>query len=440
LAFWFTLINMVKTRFLAIFIFLFGFFAAYFAVAPFLPQSLQGFLPNIPFRLGLDLRGGIDLVYRANVSSLDKGEVDEAMAGLRDVIERRVNLFGVTEPLVQTQKSGSENRLRVSLPGVTNIHQAIEMIGETPFLEFRTQNEDIEITADTSVEEAFIPTDLTGRYLKKAYLNFNQITFEPEISIEFTKEGGDLFARITEENVGKPLAIYLDGVPISVPNVREPITGGRAQITGQFTPEEAKTLVRRLNSGALPIPIELISQQTVGATLGEEVLFKSIFAGLVGLLAIAFFLLISYRALGLFAILALAVYTSIVLMLFKIIPVTLSAAGIAGFILSIGVAVDANILIFERIREEARGGKTFPSAVPDGFRNAWTSIRDSNISTLITSAILYWFGTSVVKGFALTLGVGVLISLFSAFTVTRAFLMASNLKGESRISKILLGI
>jgi protein-export membrane protein SecD len=210
--------------------------------------------------------------------------------------------------------------------------------------------------------------------------------------------------------------------------VREEITGGRAQITGQFTAQEAKALVRRLNSGALPIPIELISQQTIGASLGEEVLHQSVYAGAVGILAVALFLLLWYRLLGFVAILALGIYIALVLMLFKMIPVTLTAAGVAGFILSVGVAVDANILIFERIREELRKKKNFQIAVHEGFGRAWTSIRDSNISTLITATILYWFGTSIVKGFALTLGLGVLISLFTSFTVVRTFLVAANIK------------
>ena len=431
---------MVKTRFLAIFIFLFGFFAAYFNAVPFLPDSMKGLVPQVPFRLGLDLQGGVHLVYRADTSVVDKDEVSSAMTGLRDVIERRVNFFGVTEPIVQIEKSGSEDRLIVELPGIKDVGQAVALIGETPYLEFRIQNPDMEVTATTTVDKAFIPSALTGRFLKKAYLDFDQITFSPQISIEFTKEGAGIFAELTKANIGKPLAIYLDGAPISIPRVNEEITGGRAQITGQFTNQEAKTLVSRLNSGALPIPIQLISQQSVGASLGEEVLYKSIRAGIIGILAVALFLLLWYRMLGLVAIFALAVYSSIVLMLFKLVPVTLTAAGIAGFILSIGIAVDANILIFERIREELKNGKSFKSAIPEGFSRAWTSIRDSNISTLITATILYWFGTSVVKGFALTLGVGVLVSLFSSFTVVRTFLIAADLKGEGKLAKVLLGI
>ncbi|MBU1179136.1 protein translocase subunit SecD [Patescibacteria group bacterium] len=440
---------MVKTRFLAIFLLLLGFFAAYFDAATFLPDSLKGFSPEVPFRLGLDLQGGIHLVYRADTSVVGKDEINTSMSGLRDVIERRVNLFGVTEPIVQIQQQGGENRLIVELPGIKDISGAVALIGETPYLEFKTQRlqeESDAILADQKngqrlyEDPYFIATQLTGRFLKKASLNFNQTTFEPEISLEFTSEGGDLFAKITKENVGKPLAIYLDGAPISVPNVREEITGGHAQITGHFTSEESKTLVQRLNSGALPIPIELISQQSVGASLGEEVLHKSVYAGVIGFLAVALFLLFWYRFIGVAAVLALAIYASVVLMFFKIIPVTLSAAGIAGFILSVGVAVDANILIFDRIKEELRGGKNLGSAIPEGFARAWTSIRDSNISTLITAIILFWFGTSIVKGFALTLGTGILISLFSSYTVTRTFLAAVNLKGEGKLSKILLGI
>jgi len=423
---------MVKTRFLAIIIFLLAFFAAYFDAVPFLPDSFQGFAPQVPFRLGLDLQGGVHLVYRADVESieLDENEIPDAMSGLRDVIERRVNFFGVTEPVVQLQQSSGEHRLIIELPGIQDVREAVAFVGETPFLEFRILNPNVEPTATTTFEEAFLPSTLTGRFLKKAILDFNQTTFEPEISIEFIDEGAKIFEKLTEENVGKPLAIYLDGAPISTPNVREKISGGRAQITGQFTVEEAKTLVRRLNSGALPIPIELISQQAVGASLGEEVLDKSIRAGIFGILAVVVLLLILYRFLGLTAIFALAVYISIVLMFFKLIPVTLTAAGIAGFILSVGVAVDANILIFDRIKEERKSGKDFQTAISEGFTRAWTSIRDSNISTLITATILYWFGTSIVKGFALTLGIGILISLFTSFTVVRTYLTAINFKHD----------
>ncbi len=438
---------MVKTRFLAIFIFLLGCLAGYFNLASFLGADYL--FSQFPFHLGLDLQGGAHLVYKADTSSLPSGEVSSAMAGLRDVMERRINFFGVSEPVVQTEKAGSEERLIVELPGVTDVSEAIKRIGETPYLEFKSQRPDAERDAILAAQKNnerlnedpyFISTPLTGRFLSKAVLNYNQTTFEPEVDLEFNSEGAELFAKITKENVGKPVAIYLDGGAISVPTVREEITGGKAQITGKFTPQEAKTLVTRLNSGALPIPIELISQQTIGPSLGETVLYKSIEAGIVGVIAVAIFLLILYRAFGLVAVFALLVYIAVSLALYKLIPITITAPGIAGIVLAIVSAVDANILIFERVKEELRQGKSFGTAVFEGFSHAWTSIRDSNTSTIMTAFILYWFGTSVVKGFALTLGIGIILSLFCSIVVTKTYLKALNLKGEGKLAKILYNL
>ena len=400
-----------------------------------------------PFRLGLDLAGGAHLIYKADLSNIPSTEAAEAMAGLRDVIERRVNLFGVSEPVVQVDRRASEWRLLVEIAGVTDVAQAIEIIGQTPFLEFREFRPEAETKdlldriqkGEQVLEDPYtIPTPLTGRFLKRANVNFNQTTFGPEISVEFDDEGAKLFESITEKNVGKALAIYLDGAPISAPVVQEKISGGSAQITGKFSVEEARDLTRRLNSGALPVPISLISQTTIGSSLGEVSLQKSLRAGMYGLLAVSLFMIFWYRLPGVVAVAALLLYTALVLMLFKLIPVTLTAAGIAGFILSVGMAVDANILIFERLKEELRSGKDTEPAIHEGFRRAWTSIRDSNVSSLITSAILFWFGTSIVKGFALTLGLGVLLSMFSAITATRLFLRA--VCGNSvRRNKWLLG-
>lgn len=438
---------MVKTRFLAIFIFLLGCLAGYFNLASFLGADYL--FSQFPFHLGLDLQGGAHLVYKADTSSLPSGEVSSAMAGLRDVMERRINFFGVSEPVVQTEKAGSEERLIVELPGVTDVSEAIKRIGETPYLEFKSQRPDAERDAILAAQKNnerlnedpyFISTSLTGRFLSKAVLNYNQTTFEPEVDLEFNNEGAELFAKITKENVGKPVAIYLDGAAISVPTVREEITGGKAQITGKFTPQEAKTLVTRLNSGALPIPIELISQQTIGPSLGETVLYKSIEAGIVGVIAVAIFLIILYRAFGLVAVFALLVYIAVSLALYKLIPITITAPGIAGIVLAIVSAVDANILIFERVKEELRQGKSFGTAVFEGFSHAWTSIRDSNTSTIMTAFILYWFGTSVVKGFALTLGIGIILSLFCSIVVTKTYLKALNLKGEGKLAKILYNL
>ena len=437
---------MLKIRLIAIFLLLAGVFLAYFAGANFFRPDW--FLGNIGYRLGLDLRGGAHLVYEADVSAINSSEVSESMEGLRDVIERRVNAFGVAEPVVQVQKSGDSNRLIVELAGIFDTDQAIRMIGQTPYLEFKTERSESEREEILKKQKAgevvledphFIPTELTGRFLKKSILDFDPNTGFPTVLLEFNEEGSKLFGQITKGNVGKVVAIYLDGLPISVPVVQSEITSGNAQITGQFTPQEARDLVRRLNSGALPVPIKLIAQQSVGASLGEESLVKGLFAGIYGILAVALFLIFRYRFPGLIAVFGLAFYIILILSVFKILPVTLTAAGIAGFLLSVGMAVDANILIFERLREEVRWGANLGKAVDTGFQRAWPSIRDSNISTLITSSILYWFGTSIIRGFALTLGVGVLASIFSALVVTKVFVLASGLR-HNRFSLTLYGV
>ncbi len=388
---------------------------------------------KLPFRLGLDLQGGTHLIYEANLSDIEEKERQDSMNGIRDVIERRVNIFGVTEPLVQINKVKDSYRLIVELPGVKDIHQAINMIGETPYLEFKEERsqeeaEDILKRQEEGDEEAqkldpyFKNTSLDGRYLKKSLLEFDQTTYEPHIGLEFNDEGAKIFGDITSKNVGKRVAIYLDGFPISIPVVQEPITGGRAQITGDFTIDEAKKLVQRLNAGALPVKIALISQQSIGASLGEDSLTRSLRAVLIGLIAVALFMIIYYRLPGVLAVMALAVYAILVLAIFKLIPVTLTLAGIAGFILSLGMAVDANVLIFERMKEELKSGRSRGGSISEGFKRAWPSIRDGNVSTLITAAILFWFGTSMIKGFALTLFIGVLVSMFTAIIITKTFL------------------
>lgn len=400
-------------------------------------QTFFKSIPNLPhfssspFRLGLDLQGGTHLVYEADLTGVDKANYGEAMQGVRDVIERRVNLFGVTEPLVQIDQVAGHYRLIVELAGIKDVNQAIKMIGETPSLDFRTEKPADETQAILEAQKSnqriyedpyFQPSSLTGRYLKNAQVDFNQNTYQPVVSLIFNDEGAKLFEELTRANVGKRVAIYLDSMPISAPTVNEAIVGGRAQISGNFTVDQAKELVRRLNAGALPVPIDLVNQQSVGASLGEDSLHRSLRAGLLGLIAVAVFMLLWYRFLGVLAVAALLVYTAIVLAIFKLIPVTLTLAGIAGFILSIGMAVDANILIFERMKEELRSGKSFGASVEEGFARAWLSIRDSNASSLITCVILFWLGTSIIKGFALTLGIGILVSLFSAIFATKTFL------------------
>ena len=605
---------------------------------------------EIPFRLGLDLQGGSHLVYEANMSEIPDGDRSGALEGVRDVIERRVNVFGVSEPLIQTSLSGGTYRIIVELAGIKDVGEAIKMIGETPLLEFKEETQEIrelseeeqksmdeynaeaekraeevlgkllsggdfdaltkeysddqntketggdlgwitekeapqiiakikdfeigqtsselvkeeqgydilkledkrlrvnpfdekevekEVKAshlllchneiencesglnkeetyakikefkaqatpenfidlikehstepgaetragdlgwfakgamvkpfeDTvfdqetgtisyvvetqfgyhliykqaerdiyeySVRRLFIRilterdiigdqkewklTELTGKNLDRAAVQFDPNDNTPIVSLEFDSEGADLFADITERNVGKPVAIFLDGEPISTPNVNEKITGGKAVISGKFNIQEAKLLSQRLNAGALPVPIELVSQQTVGASLGKIFLAASLKAGLIGLILVALFMVFYYRLPGIFAVISLTIYGILVLAIFKLWSVTLTLSGMAGFILSIGMAVDANVLIFERLKEEFKSGRPLGLAIEDSFSRAWPSIRDGNVSTLVTCLILIWFSTGVVKGFAITLGLGILVSMFSAIVITK---------------------
>lgn len=380
--------------------------------------------PNgrFPFQFGLDLAGGSHLVYQADTSAVAEGEVRDAMTSLREVVERRVNLFGVSEPIVQTEETfGGEQRLVVELPGVTDLQEAAELIGKTPSLDFRLQ----EINAEGEV--FFLETGLSGRFVNRAQLDFSGghggVT-EPVVVLFFNNEGANLFEEITRDNVGEVLGIFLDDQPISLPVIQDVIPGGTATISGNFTPESARELVRDLNFGALPLPIELISSSSIGPSLGAETLAAGIVAGLFGLLLVAVFMVVWYRIPGVVAVVALIIYGALILSLFKLLPVTLTAAGIAAFILSIGMAVDANILIFERMKEELKAGNTLDDAIKNGFKRAWPSIRDSNLSSLISAAVLFWFGTALIKGFALVFGLGVLVSMLSAITVSRTLLLA----------------
>lgn len=500
------------------------------------------FSRELKVHLGLDLQGGTSLLYTADVAGIVESERSSALEGVRDVIERRINAFGVGEPNIQTIRSGSDWRILVELPGVTDISEAIRRIGDTPLLEFKTegpppefseeQKEEIrtknvenkakaaeilqkalsegadfealarEFSEDPGSKDkggdlgeffegdmvpAFnevvfqkaevgklfpeiVETDfgyhilrvdertdanpeadqkakakahhilfrkfpekppvtgpfykdvvLTGEHLERADVNFDEAGL-PAVSLSFNKEGEEIFANVTRENIGKTIAIYLDSDIISAPTVQTEIPNGQAQITGNFTLEEARDLALRLNTGALPVPITLVSQQNIGPTIGQVAVERSFFAGIVGIVLLAFFLIVYYRLPGVMATVALAIYTLLLLAIFKLGPVTLTLAGVAGFILSIGMAVDANVLIFERMKEELRAGKPLTQSMDDGFARAWTSIRDSNFSSLITCFILYWFGSSLIRGFAITLALGIVVSMFSAITITRNFL------------------
>jgi len=432
---------------------------------------------NFPFQFGLDLSGGTELIYEADTSALADHEIDGAMSSLKRVIERRVNAFGVGQPIVQTETAGlvtgdHSERLIVELPGITDLERATDEIGETPVLDFRlvkeSQNaishENIEATtasgtvitmddvdqsntatgtATTTLDEIYEPTGLTGRYLEDARLEFNHTTGDPYVSLSFNDDGADLFAEITGTNQGRMLAIFLDGEVISSPVIQTEIRGGEAQISGGFHGadgrEEARELANNLRFGALPVPIELLSSQTIGATLGENTLQAGIVAGIIGLSVVALFLVLWYRVSGLIAVLSLLLYILIMLTLFKLIPVTLTSAGIAGFILSVGMAVDANVLIFERIKEERRSGKLFTDAIQNGFSRAWPSIRDANISSMISAVILYWMGTSLIKGFALVFGIGVLVSMITAISVTRTYLQGVVVEKVRTVGAFLFG-
>ncbi len=496
-------------------------------------------IPEVPFRLGLDLQGGVQLIYQADLSEIPEGEREQRMRELRDLIEKRVDLFGVAEPVVQVKGE----RLIVELAGVVDMVAAIRMIGETPFLEFKElrQEENIspeekelierenkkarqraveilkEIRAGANFKEMAIKysddpgsaaqggdlgrfgrgvmvpefesvafalqegeisdivetdfgyhiiqkseredeagniaashilvakqdfqapvsqwqrTELGGEHLETARFTFDEVTRDIIIELRFTEEGAAVFEQVTERNIGRPLAILLDGQSIIdttgdgeiteedhyAPVVQNKISGGQAVITGEITLENARKIVGRLRSGALPVPIELISYQNVGPALGIDSLNQSLRAGIWGFLLLSLFLIIIYRFSGLLAILSLFFYITLVLTIFKALPVTLTLSGIAGLILSIGMAVDANILTFARIREEAKLGKGFKESVDNGFERSWPPVRDGNLTTLIVAFILFFIGTSFVKGFALTLIIGLLVSLFSAMVVTK---------------------
>lgn len=506
-------------------------------------------LPKLPasgFNLGLDLQGGAHLVYQANTALIPDSDKASAVEGVRDVIERRVRGgLGVSEPLVQTTRVNNDYHVIVELPGVTDVNQAIKMIGETPILEFKeesneplraltaaeqkemdtfnaeaqkkakaaqkdiaagmdfaeavTKYSEDEQTKSTGGDLGFLdntivpdfyawaekhkdgevskeliksfdginvikrlsaqpkdandtstpktyniarilfktkkPTDivppaeqwktsgLSGKQLKRAEVSQSTQTGQVQVALNFDDEGTQLFADLTKRNVGKSVAIFLDGSAISIPQVNEPILGGSAVISGSFSLQEARLLAQRLNSGALPVPVELISQQKVDATLGADSLQKSFMAGIYGLIAVLIYMILYYRLPGFIAAISLSMYVLINLVLFKTIGVTLTLSGIAGFILSIGMAVDANVLVFERLKEELRSGRSLKNAVEEAFVRAWPSIRDSNITTLISCIFMVWMG-GFVKGFAVVLTIGVLVSMFSAIVLTRTILRA----------------
>lgn len=391
-----------------------------------IPKNIKifSFEKEIKTSLGLDLKGGSHLVFDLDTKNIKKEDLEDAINSARDIIEKRVNFFGVSEPVVQTLKSANQYRIVVDLPGIENTSQAIKLIGQTAQLQFMEEKLIDNKTATPTA--TFLPTNLTGKDVKKASLTFSSQDGKPQVALSFTDKGTKLFAEITKRNINKPLAIVIDNQLITAPIVQQEITDGNAVITGNFTVDEAKKLSIAINSGALPVPVKLIEQKNIGPTLGAQEVKKSVYAGGIGLLAVMFFMTLYYGKLGLIANLALLIYGAISLAIFKFIPVVLTLPGIAGFILSIGMAVDSNILIFERIKEELRQGKDFETAVKLGFGRAIDAIKDANITTLTVAFILFnplnWeflpqFG--LVRGFALTLAIGVATSLFTGIVITK---------------------
>ncbi len=402
---------------------------------------LQNLGRDLSFKRGLDLQGGTSITLRADMKDVATAERENALNSAKEVIEKRINFLGVSEPLVQTSKSGNEYRILVEIPGVTDVNQAVQLVGQTAKLTFWEEGAPLASGSAESASEAAalaaqgkplgIPqllgptakqTELNGNDLKKASVVFDPNSGKPQVELQFTTDGAKKFGDITERNVGKIIAIALDDQLIEAPRVNEPIFGGSAVITGDFNTQQANSLQIQLNAGALPVSLDVLQQQAIGATLGQESVQKSLLAGLIGFVVVVIFMTVLYGRLGFIASIALAVYSLILLALFRLIPVTLTLAGIAGFILSVGIAVDANILIFERMKEEQRRGRSNRAAIDLGFERAWLSIRDSNMASLITSSVLFYFGTGVVRGFAFTLALGIIVSLFSAIFVTRTLL------------------
>ncbi|MFH0943348.1 MAG: protein translocase subunit SecD [Candidatus Beckwithbacteria bacterium] len=403
---------------------------------------------NPDLKTGLDLQGGTHLVLSADMTNIEEADRSTALESVKQVISRRVDLYGVSEPIIQTSVVQSESRLIVELPGISDITQAINLIGQTAQLDFREDLSDLgplDYASSSAIARiyAFQPTGLTGKDLKKATVSFNQgnsAQSGPVVSLEFTPEGGQKFAQITQRNVQKPLAIFLDNQLVTNPVVNEPILTGQAVISGNFTPESASQLAIQLNAGALPVPVKIIEQKNISATLGADSIQKSLVAGSIGLGLVALFMILLYGFNGFLADVALVIYGLITLAIYKLIPVTLTLPGIAGFILTIGMAVDSNILIFERLKEELRAGRPYAIALELAFGRAWDSIKDANVATIITSLVLinplnfnFLNSSGLVRGFAITLFIGVIISLFTGIIVTRTLMRLFLIPNTSKV-------
>lgn len=403
-----------------------------------------------PLKQGLDIQGGMQVVLQADMSNIATEDRSEALAAAKQVIERRVDLYGISEPVIQTSQQGENYRLIVELAGVDDSQEALSLIGTTAQLDFRLEDASSSALLPDGQAEAtisavaflnqFYPTGLTGQQLRRSVVNFDPQTGEPVVSLEFDETGRELFANITTNHVGERLAIFLDGLPLMTPVIQTPIANGQASITGSFTVDEAKNLSIQLNAGALPVPITVLEQRNIGASLGQASVQASVKAGVIGIGLVMIFMILFYGYKGLIASLALGVYSVLTIAIYKVLGVTLTLPGIAGLLLSIGMAVDANILIFERMKEELRDGQPYSRAMELGFGRAWDSIKDANLATISTSLVLInpfnfsFLSTSgLVRGFGITLLIGVIISLFTGIVVTRT-LMRLFLKDSTRSS------
>ena len=387
------------------------------------------------FKQGLDIQGGMQVVLEADMSNIAAVDRQAALESVREVLLRRVDLYGISEPVVQTAIAGESYRVVIELPGVTNETEALALVGKTAELSFQLLEEKpIEISPDASTAAeidfsqfmSLKETGLSGSQLKRATVQFDQNTGEPQVGIQFDEAGSRLFADVTREHTGERLAIILDGTIVMAPNLSEPILGGQAQISGGFTLDQAKQLSIQLNAGALPVPITVLEQRTIGASLGSESVRASLQAGLLGILLVMLFMILYYGWSGVLASMALSIYALLTIALYKIFGVTITVPGLAGLLLSIGMAVDANILIFERMKEEQRMGRPFLLAMELGFGRAWDSIKDANLATIMTAVILvnplnlpFLNSSGLVRGFGITLLIGVVLGLFTGVFVTR---------------------
>lgn len=389
--------------------------------------KLGNFERSLLIKQGLDLQGGTEVTLEADMKDVKVEDRQDAIDSAKEIIARRVDLYGVAEPTIKTVVSQDTYRILVALPGVSNPEEALSLIGQTASLDFR----ELPVASDSATYADFKLTGLTGKDLQKSSVGFSTQDGQPEINLQFTEEGGKKFAEITGRNVNKPLAIFLDDIPLTTPTVQQQISDGRAVINGQYTVEEAKNMVITLNAGALPVPIEIIRQQNIAPTLGADSVASSIRAGAVGLGLVALFMILNYGWLGFIADIGLVIYGLLTLAVYKLVPITVTLPGLAGFILSIGMAVDSNILVFERMKEERRKGNDWLGSMELGFGKAWDAIKDANIATLITTFVLFnpfdWNflnSSGMVRGFALTLFLGIAISLFTGIFVTRNLLRA----------------